>query len=110
MGRTVSRAVDQSSERAASAMIDVEGRTRLAGQGSVLRGCRMVSVGKITALMQVRMRADLTTFFGSLRRAQELVERVAVPWTRPPRDSFRLSGTPERRSYTRPVLFVVGTG
>jgi len=31
MGRAVSRAVDQSSERAASAMIDVEGRTRLAG-------------------------------------------------------------------------------
>jgi hypothetical protein len=78
MGRTVSRAVDQSSERAASAMIDVEGRTRLAGQGSVLRACRMISVGKIAALTQVRMRADLTTFFGSLRRAQELVERGAV--------------------------------
>jgi hypothetical protein len=27
------------------------------------------------ALTQVRMRAELTTFFGSLRRAQELVER-----------------------------------
>jgi hypothetical protein len=62
MGRTVSRAVDQSSERAASAMIDVEGRTRLAGQGSVLRGCRMVSVGKIAALTQVRMRADFNHF------------------------------------------------
>ena len=50
------------------------------------------------------MRADLTTFFGSLRRAQELIERAAVPWTRPPRDSFRLSGTPERRSYKTGAL------
>jgi hypothetical protein len=73
----------------------------------VLRGCRMLPVGKITALTQVRMLAELTTFFGSLRRAQELVERAAVPWTRPPRDSFRLSGA------RAPVLqdqcyFVVG--
>jgi len=103
MGRTVSRAVDQSSERAASTMIDVEGRTRLAGQGSVLRGCRMISLGKIAALTQVRMRADLTTFFGSRRRAQELVEHVAVPWTRPPRDSFRLFGHARA-----PVLYKTG--
>jgi hypothetical protein len=92
MGRAVSRAVDQSSERAASAMIDVEGQTRLAGQGSVLRECRIISVGKIAALTQVRMLADLTTFFGSLSRARELVERAAVPCPRPLRDCFRLSG------------------
>jgi len=47
------------------------------GAGSVLRGCRMISGGNIAALTQVRMRADLTTFVGSLRRAQELVERVS---------------------------------
>jgi hypothetical protein len=69
MGRAVSRAVDQSSERAASAMIDAEGRTRLAGQGSVLRGYRMISVGEIAALMQVRGRADLGTFFCPLLAA-----------------------------------------
>jgi len=56
------------------------------------------------------MRADLNTFFGSLRRAQELIERAAVPWTRPPRDSFRLSGTPERRSYKTGALLLSGTG
>jgi hypothetical protein len=44
----------------------------------VLRGCRMISVGKIAALTQVRMRADLTTFFGSLRRAQELSSLVGL--------------------------------
>ena len=70
----------------------------------MLRGYRMISVGKITALTQVRMRADLTTFFVPLRRIQELVERAAVPWTRPPRNSFRLSGTPERRSYKTGAL------
>jgi hypothetical protein len=90
-------------------MIDVEGRTRLAGQGSVLRGCRMISVGKIAALTQVRMRADLTTFLARCAALRNLSSAGrSVPWTRPPRDSFRLSGTPERRSYTRPVLFVVG--
>jgi hypothetical protein len=110
MGRAVSRAVDQSSERAASAMIDVEGRTGLAGQGSVLRGCRMISEGKITALTQVRMRAELTTFFGSRHRAEELVERAAVPWTRPPCDSIRLSGTLERRSIQDRCSLLSGTG
>jgi hypothetical protein len=98
MGRAVSRAVDQSSERAASAMIDVERPNLTSGVGSVLRGCRMIPMWKIEALTQVKMRAELATFFGSLSRARELVERAAVPWTRPPRDSFRLSGTPERRS------------
>jgi hypothetical protein len=38
----------------------------------------MISGGNIAALTQVRMRADLTTFVGSLRRAQELVERVRL--------------------------------
>ena len=53
----------------------------------MLRGCCMIPVGKITALTQVRMRAYLTTFVGSLRRAQELVERVSrtlsLGWARP---------------------------
>ena len=76
----------------------------------MLRGCCMIPVGKITALTQIRARAELTTFLGSLRRAQELVERAAVPWTRPPRDSFRLSGTAERRSYKTGALYIVGYG
>ena len=60
----------------------------------MLRGCCIILVEKITALTHVRARADLATFFGSPRRAQELVERAAVLWTRPPRDSFRHARAP----------------
>jgi hypothetical protein len=58
MSRAVSRAVDQSSERAASAMIDVERPNLTSGVGSVLRGCRMIPMWKNEALTQVRMRAS----------------------------------------------------
>ena len=109
MGRAVSRAVDQSSERAASAMIDVEGRTRLAGLGSVLRGYRMISVGKIAALTQVRgellrhflcpLRAALRNM-SSARRFHGL-GRLATS------SDFRAR---QSAGPTRPVLFVSGTG
>jgi hypothetical protein len=73
----------------------------------VLRGCLIISVGKIAALTQVRMRAELTTFFGSLSRARQLVERwrfhglgrLATP------SDFRAR---QRAGPRRPVLFVVG--
>jgi len=73
----------------------------------VLRGCLIISVGKIAALTQVRMRAELTTFFGSLSRARQLVERwrfhglgrLATP------SDFLAR---QRAGPRRPVLFVVG--
>ena len=57
----------------------------------------------------VSARADLTAvFFGSLRRARELVERAAVTRARQPRElppDFRAR---ERTGPTRPVLFCCG--
>jgi hypothetical protein len=81
--RAVSRAVDQSSERAASAMIDAEDRTRLARMGFGAAWMLYDTGGeKITALTQVSARGDLVGFFCiTLTRLprKQATSYVAVP-------------------------------